>query len=150
MTIASVGRLFNGPQVGQGHGAPGSEGFEFLPELQWDTWLALGSKPVWITPTFPDIALNSGGDNIIGNVNAAWFNGNPADPALEEDGSVLIGQFSFDDLSGMYFAAQIQVIQADGTEVLHSLESFYGNIPSPGALAAFGLAGMVSRRHRRA
>ena len=149
MNINANGSIFNALELGQTHFAGNSALFPTFPELQWDTWLAIGDETANVSPGFPNVALAGGGADVVDNANAAWFNGDPGSPAFADNGNVMIGQFSFADTDTMYFSANIQIIRADGSEEQIWVEGEFNHIPAPGALALLGVAGLAGTRRRR-
>jgi len=149
MTVSVGGGFFNGAEFGQGNGAPSSALYAAFPSLQWDTWLSIGDAGLSVSPGFPNVALAGGGDDIVGEDNAAWFNGNPGEPAFEDGGNVMIGQFTWDSANDLELALNIQIIGADGTERQEYLTASFNHIPAPGAVALLGLAGLAGTRRRR-
>lgn len=105
--------FFNAPDVGQLHSRPSAGQFSTTPSLQWDTWLAIGNVAFFVTPGFPNVALESGGASVIDNTDMAWF----AIPGfVTSDGTALIGQFAFAE--GSSFELNISINVKRGTETL--------------------------------
>jgi hypothetical protein len=153
--------FFNGTDFGQGSAPPSSALFESFPSLQWDSWGTIQMTPdIAFTPGFPDIYKAGGGNNIIDNTNCAWYDNDPGTPEYEVNGRVLIGQLTWTwsanpqpDYDAIF---KVSVQYGDGSfeyypEFEGHAPGFEWNIltvPSPGALALLGLAGLVGRRRR--
>ena len=132
--------------------------FSFVPSLEWDSYVTIGCLYSDGMP-FDNNALQhigidwagfeAGGDATTNN--GTWFV-TPADAQGEEqNGRVLIAQFTIYQGSGaydMYFTAGFQGKDADGV-TWNEADSVEISIPAPGALALLGLAGVASRRRRR-
>jgi len=149
VTTGDGSNFFNGDEFGQMNGAPSESLFAAFPSLQWDTWLAIGDAQLSVSPGFPDVALAGGGEVIVGEDNAAWFNGNPGEPAFEDDGNVMIGQFTFSEDTDVSFSLNVQIIDASGVERQEYLTASFNHVPAPGAVALLGLAGLAGTRRRR-
>ena len=151
--------------------APNEQGGIFTTEVSqmFDSFIAIGGvtaegmdgnpyqmagNGVAVDPNFGQSAPGAGdggNNNTAGpGFDAGWFNGNPNNPiGAAVDGSVFIGRFSIADSDGFSlagstgFATYNQGLGTPGQQ-----ESFDFHIPSPGALAVFGLAGLANRRRR--
>ena len=135
-----------------------SEFFSIVPSLEWDSYVTIGALYADGTPfdnnALQDIGINwpgfeTGGDLYIDN--GTWFV-TPADEQGEEqNGRVLIAQFTIYQGSGdydMYFNAGFQGKNADGNTWQESGDVMIA-IPAPSALALLGLAGLARTRRRR-
>jgi MYXO-CTERM domain-containing protein len=153
LTISTGNGFFNAAEFGQNFGAPNPALYAVDSNLQWDTWLTIGGDKAGnpetsVSPGFPTIATFGGGDDIVGETNGAWFNGNPGNPQVEEDGRLLVGQFTFDITKKVTVEALVQILDANGEERREALSGSFA-IPAPGAAALLGLAGLAGTRRRR-
>ena len=136
--------------------------FAIVPSLEWDSYVTIGCLYSDGTPfgnnALQDIGIDWTGFETGGDVtsdNGTWFV-TPADEQGEEqNGRVLIAQFSiysgWDDLD-MIFSAGFQGKDADNVTWNASgsvLICEDGCLPAPGALALLCVAGLGSTRRRR-
>ena len=107
--------------------------------------LQMAGNGVSVDPNFPD--NNAAGPG----ANAGWFNSNPNNPIGSAGGGglVLIGRFSQAGSDG--FSMQGSTGWATFNEGLGTpgQQSAFTVIPTPGALALLGLAGLAGRRRRK-
>jgi len=130
------------------HTPPSSALFPFFPSLEFDSFVTIGL----LTDTgnsMLDIGIdwtnfNAGGD--LETSNGTWF-ATPVDAQVfEVNGKVLIGQFTTTgDVSGII---NIQGKNADLSNWQYRSVEFTC-IPTPGAIALLGLAGVTARRRRK-
>ena len=158
MTIATDDPLgfFNATELGQGSGPPNPALFAAFPSLQWDSWGDIQmSADLGFSPGFPDIFKAGGGANVIDNNDLAWYDGDPGTPVYEVDGRIRIAQLTLTYAAGAqpdYDAwFQVSVQYGDATQERYvevGAGGFAVFLPTPGALALLGLAGLIGRRRR--
>lgn len=136
--------------------APGSALVAAFPSLAFDTFVTIGVK------------INDGSDATatdfdyldIGNkISGGWFadpdsgQGDAINGTLKEDGNywVLVAQLTIDDKPDNGVAGSMIVFwqEAPGKGEQQIFGSFDNQVPSPGALALLGLAGLVGAHRRR-
>ena len=117
--------------------------------------IQMGGNGTGTDPNFGGNTVNAPGEN------AGWYNGNPGYPIglgyvnenlpgeLGENLSIFIGRFSLQDsgefdLSGELSVTWNQDIGLPGNQATFEIME----VPTPGALALLGVAGMASRRRR--
>ena len=126
--------------------APNSGFFGFDPTLVNDTYVTIGADDSAVdsdTGTDPDFAFGS--NTIVGG----WFDGNPGTPHTGT--SILVAQVTVaagtrgvsGPLSG---TAQVTFEDSGGGQQSEATNF----VPTPGAMALFGLAGLTAIRRRRA
>ncbi len=138
--------------------APGSALIAAFPSLAYDTFVTIGVKQTGqvddalvITPGFPS--------GITGTSLATSVSGwavTPIDPQSDPfnpnyvggNGSILIGQFSTADGSGISGTMLIQYVNFGDKKATQAVVSFF-HVPTPGALALLGTAGLIGARRRR-
>jgi len=157
MTISTDDPLgfFNAGELGQGNGPANPALFAAFPTLQWDSFGAIWASPdLGFSPGFPDVFDALGGANVIDNNDLAWYDGDPGTPELEVDGRILIGQLTFSyasedqpDYDAM-FKVSVQYGDASQERWVEFEGGGFYVIPTPGALALLGLAGLIGRRRR--
>jgi hypothetical protein len=123
-----------------------------FPSLEYDSWVTIGSENQTDNAML-DIGIDwtdfeNGGD--IETDNGVWFaTPNDMQVIAGDDFRVLIGQFTtFGFFSEVYGYVNLQGKQGD-FETFVARDQYFGWIPTPGALAIFGLAGLNSYRRRR-
>ena len=115
-----------------------------------DSWVTIGDPSSHNTAFSPGFA---GGDGVASVINGSYFehldNGGYFDqnPGTAEMGSVLIAQFTLAE--GDTFSYQGTASYNDAGGTLTSAAFAVTTVPTPGALALLGLAGLASRRRRR-
>ena len=132
------------------HTAPTASLFGFFPSLEYDSFVTIG-KLTDTGDAMLDIGIDwtsfeDNGGNIWAD-NGTWF-ATPDDPQVyEENGKVLIAQFTTTDnlVSKKFGEANILGKNADLTSWQYSAVA----LPAPGALALLGLAGYLRVRRRR-
>jgi hypothetical protein len=156
MTISTDDPLgfFNAGELGQGNGPANPALFAAFPTLQWDTFGDIqGSPDLGFSPGFPNVFAANGGDNVVENNDLAWYDGDPGTPEYEVDGRILIGQLTFTYGAGAYdydamFKVSVQYGDASQDRYVEFDHGGFYVIPTPGALALLGLAGLIGRRRR--
>ncbi len=135
-----------------------------FPSLAFDTFVTIGVKQsgtnpqgggigvvdqLTLTPTFPGFGTSS-----LTLTNDSWAvtpvnaQSNPFDPAYAAgDGRVLIFQGSTADGTGIGGEMLLQFV-SDGVAGSQAFVSFF-HVPSPGAMALLGTAGLIGARRRR-
>lgn len=149
--------FYNGIELGQGSGPPNSALFVAYPTLQWDSWGDIQMSPdLAFTPGFPNIYQVGGGGNIIDNDNLAWYDNNPDTPEVEVNGRIRIAQLTWTYDAGpqpsydAFFKVSVQYGDASYERYVEFEDGGFQvlGLPSPGALALLGLAGLIGRRRR--
>ena len=118
---------------------------------------ALGTNPGW--PGFNASTLGPSSADPNGE-NITWFiTASDAPQGLSDTGQgagltgvaggVLLGQFATTNGTAIQGSFLIQYDSADGGAGQQASVQFFHGVPSPGALALLGLAGLAGRRRRR-
>ena len=135
-----------------------------FPSLQYDTFVTIGVKQVGpgggnpgqpqdnlvLTPGWPGF-----GPGNLDLTNSGWAvtpnepQGDPFDPVFSfpGNGQILIGQFSTANGTGIMGTMLLQFFSNGVSE--QAIVSFDQQIPTPGALALLGIAGLLGLRRRR-
>jgi MYXO-CTERM domain-containing protein len=157
MTISTEdpGGFYNASELGQLNGPPNPALFSAFPSLQWDSWGDIQMSPdLSFSPGFPNVYAAGGGDNVIDNNDLAWFDGDPGTPEMEVDGRIRIAQLTWTYAAQPDYDATFKVSVQYGDASQERYVEFEGGgfsvlgVPSPGALALLGLAGLIGRRRR--
>ncbi len=162
MNIQVIGGVFYNSPFG-GNTAPSAALLVPFPSLAYDTFMTIGVKAVGdppfqpfdnlaITPKFPNPGLTG---NFIGGTNLGWAviptdpQGDPFDAAnsFPGNGQILIGQFSTAD--GSHISGTMLIGYVSNGVSGTSYVSFGFPIPTPGAFAMLGVAGLIGTRRRR-
>ncbi len=134
-----------------------------FPSLAYDTFVTIGVKQVGPSPGNPGQPVNNTvltagwpgfGPSALQGTNLAWFvipsapQADPFDPvnSFPGNGQILIGQFSTANGTSIEGTMLLQYISNDVQTI--SVETFF-HVPSPGALAMMGAAGLIGARGRR-
>ena len=137
--------------------APSAFFISLIPSLAFDTFVTIGIK--FTEPLFDALIIAPDfQDGITGTqlflTNSGWAvtpvdpQTDPFDPAyVQGNGTVLIGQFSTADGTAISGTFLIQYT-GNGKAGVQSIVSFFA-IPTPGALALLGAAGLIGARRRR-
>ncbi len=160
MNIQVIGGVFYNSPFGSDR-APNAALLVPFPSLAYDTFLTIGVKAVGdppfqpvdmlgISPEFPNPGLTG---SFIGGTNLAWTviptapQGDPFDPvnSFPCNSQILIGQFSTANGSAIQGTMLVKYV-SNGVSIF-SIETFF--VPSPGALAMMGVAGLIGTRWRR-
>jgi hypothetical protein len=163
MDIHVVGGTFYQNQFGSDT-APSSALLPVFPSLAFDSFVTIGQKstaqpapPLTLTPGWADsdgVPGGSGfGNSTLGGNNLGWAN-TPADPNTDPfnpqfvngNGQVLIGQFTTTNGTGISGMFRVLVV-SNGVSTQLNVSFFH--VPSPGALALLGAAGLIGRGRRR-
>jgi hypothetical protein len=165
LSLTSTGSFYQNATGGATSLAINSAFFDFVPSLEWDSYVTIGALYSNGEP-FDNNALNdvgmdwsdfeSGGD--LNADNGTWFvtpdqeQGEAiAHAGLGGDYGVLIAQVTViggGDPAGT-FSGLLQGKTAAGDTWQQGVNGFEYGIPAPGALALLGLAGLAGRRRRR-
>ncbi len=155
------GSFYNTPNVGTDQ-APSTFLITLFPELAFDTFVTIGVKSVGtagqpkdnltITPGFP---VGIGG-SVFTTDAAGWgvtpleAQGDPFDQAASfpGNGQILIGQFTGTPGSTAIQGTFLFQYTSNGNQFQQSIVSFF-HVPTPGALALLGTAGVLGARRRR-
>jgi hypothetical protein len=134
---------------------PNAALFPVFPSAAFDTFVTIGAKssaqgapPLTLTPGWTGFGPSS-----IGGTNLGWAN-TPADPNTDPfnpqfvngNGQVLIGQFTTTNGTGISGMFRVLVV-SNGVSTQLNVSFFH--VPSPGALALLGAAGLIGRGRRR-
>jgi hypothetical protein len=157
MTISTDDPLgfFNAAEYGQLNGRTNSALWSTFPSLQWDSWGEIQATSDYATtPGFPNIFATGGGGNIIENNDLAWYDNDPGTPEVEVDGRIAIAQLTWTYAAGAqpdfdaFFKVSVQYGDASQERYVEFDHGGFYVIPTPGALALLGLAGLIGRRRR--
>ncbi len=153
MLVQVVGGTFYNSAFG-GDQAPNAAFFPQFPSLEFDTFVTIGKKTaagdtLTVTPGFPlgitgsSLSTNGSGWAVIPTA----VQGDPFDAAnsFPGNGQILIAQFSTADGSAIIGSFLLQYVSNGKSH--QSFVSF--PIPTPGALALIGTAGLMAGRRRR-
>jgi hypothetical protein len=133
-----------------GNSAPSAALIAAFPSLAYDSFVTIG-----LLDSTGDAMLSIGidytdfeaGGSIVTD-NGTWF-ATPSDPqVLEIDGRVLVGQFTVGDGDHVYGSMNFQGKNSDLSN-WNADGVLFDTIPTPGALALLGLAGIAARRRRK-
>ena len=126
-----------------------------FPSIRFDTFVTIGKKTaagdqLTITPGFPTGITGSS----LWTDSSGWTvtpnnpQGNPFDAAnsFPGNGQVLIGQFSTAD--GVAIQGTMLLAFFSNGVAVETVVSFF-HVPTPGALAMMGVAGLIGKRRRR-
>ena len=132
--------------------------FPFVPSMEWDSYVSIGAYYQNGAPfgenNLNNIGINwasfEGGGDLVTD-NGSWFVTPDDAQGNELNGEVFLGQFTIQGSNGDFYddmdiQFNIQGKDADGA-TWNALG--VGWIPSPGALAVLGLAGVAGRRRTR-
>jgi MYXO-CTERM domain-containing protein len=148
------GSMYHDPAGGPTSQAINSAFFQFVPSMEWDSYVSIGALYANGDPfganNLNDIGIDwaawEGGGDLVSN-NGSWFVTPDDAQGGELNGQVFIGQFTvvggIGDLVGQ---VNLQGKDADGN-TWNAIGASW--VPAPGALALLGLAGLAGRRRRR-
>ncbi len=154
---AGSGSFYQNALGGPTSTAINSAFFPLAPSLEWDSYVTIGALYANGSPFAENKLLDIGidwssfeGGGELATNNGSWFV-TPVDPqGAEQDGSVLIGQFTIAGGTGsaadLLGYVSLQGKDAAGT-TWQELDVTW--VPAPGALALLGVAGLAGRRRRR-
>ena len=126
--------------------------FPIFPSLMYDSFVTIGLETS-VGNAMLDIGIDFTGFEAGGEIttdNGSWF-ATPDDPQVNEvDGQVLIGQFTVAAGDSITGTVNLQGKNADGSNwSATGVEFFAPVIPTPGAIALLGVAGLLTSRRRR-
>jgi hypothetical protein len=138
-----------------GYGTPSESLFSFFPSLEYDSFVTIGllndtgDAMMDIGIDWTDFEDNGGA---IWTDNGTWF-ATPDDPQVfEQDGRVLIGQFTTDGVGafddGDTFG-YVNILGKNADLTSWEYREVPLPIPAPGAIALLGLAGFLGVRRRK-
>jgi hypothetical protein len=134
--------------------------FETQDALEFDSFIAIGGiteygpggQPYQMAGNGVNVDPNFGGNGAVGpGPNSGWYNGNPNNPigTPNDEGLILIGRFAIEGSSGFSLINSSGAITYnEGIGTPGQQAEFYC-IPTPGALALLGIAGLTGGRRRR-
>lgn len=128
---------------------------EFLPALEFDTYVALGPLTDAQILVASDIDFGvAGGTRLRGVWSPNPGSGVGSTVPTDENGEIFVGRFSIVlgpgfDPNTAFFGGEILAALASGTPQIVTIGNAFDAIPSPGGAALFGLAGLTAMRRRR-
>ena len=141
--------------------APNEQGSIFTTGVSqmFDSFIAIGGvtnegmdgNPYQMAGNGVAVDPNFDNNNAAGPMaNAGWFNGNPNNPigSSANEGLVFIGRFSVAGSDGFEFRCNGFATYNEGIGTPGQQDSF-ALLPTPGALALLGIAGLTGGRRRR-
>ncbi len=151
--------FYNTPNFGTDQ-APSTFFISLFPSLEFDTFVTVGVKAVGVNGqpkdnlTITDIFTNGITGSVLETSTAGYgltpldAQGDPFDPvnSFPGNGQIQIGQFSTSN--GTAISGEFLIQYTSNGQFQQSAVSFF-HVPSPGALALLGLAGLMGTRRRR-
>jgi hypothetical protein len=138
-----------------GYGTPSESLFSFFPSLEYDSFVTIGllndtgDAMMDIGIDWTDFEDNGGA---ISTDNGTWFATPDDAQVFEQDGRVLIGQFTTDGVGAFDGGDTFGYVNILGKNADLTNWEYYNvpiSIPAPGAVAVLGLAGFLAIRRRK-